>query len=41
VSGIYNLYKFDAERVEWLGKLDAELERLAEAHVKGLTTKVS
>lgn len=36
VSGIYQLYKFDAERVEWLGKLDAELERLVEVHLKGL-----
>jgi integrase len=39
VSGIYQLYKFDAERVEWLGKLSDELERLAEAHLKGLTVK--
>lgn len=38
VSGIYQLYKFDAERVEWLGKLDAELERLAAEHVKSLAS---
>lgn len=36
VAGVYNLYQFDKERREWLGKLDAELERLASEHLKGL-----
>jgi integrase len=39
VAGVYNLYQFDPERREWLGKLSNELERLAEAHVKGLAAK--
>lgn len=39
VSGIYQLYKFDTERVVWLRKLSDELERLAEVHLKGLATK--
>lgn len=34
VAGIYQLYKFDAERFEWLMKLSAELERLAAANLK-------
>jgi len=28
IIGVYQKYQFDAERVEWLGKLDSELERL-------------
>jgi integrase len=31
VGGIYNLYRYDPERREWLTRLDAELERLAAA----------
>lgn len=31
VVGVYNLYKYDAERREWLTKLDAELARITEA----------
>jgi len=30
VEGVYNLHTFDAERVEWLKKLDDYLERLAD-----------
>ncbi|WP_168794477.1 tyrosine-type recombinase/integrase [Paraburkholderia aromaticivorans] len=36
VGGIYNLYRFDPERREWLTRLDAELERLSADHLKGL-----
>ena len=38
VAGVYQLYQFDPERLVWLGKLDAELERLATEHVKSLAS---
>ncbi|CAE6739735.1 hypothetical protein R75465_02212 [Paraburkholderia aspalathi] len=38
-AGVYQLYQFDKERREWLGKLDTELERLAETHLKGQAVK--
>lgn len=33
VAAIYNLYQFDKEKLEWLTRLGAELERLAAEHV--------
>lgn len=36
VAGVYQLYQYDPERLEWLTKLDAELERLAAEHFKSL-----
>lgn len=39
VAGVYMLYKFDPEKMEWLTRLDAELERLAAAHVKAASAK--
>ncbi|MEX3982783.1 tyrosine-type recombinase/integrase [Paraburkholderia sp. EG287A] len=36
IVGTYNLHAYDAERLEWLTKLDAELERLAAGHFRSL-----
>lgn len=32
VEGVYNLHKYDAERLDWLTRLDAKLEQLALQH---------
>lgn len=37
VAGVYNLYGFDAERRQWITKLDTEFERLAAENLKSLS----
>jgi integrase len=33
VAGVYNLYRYDAERRQWLGALDAKLEEFRDAEM--------
>lgn len=35
IEGVYNLHRYDAERREWLGKLDQRLEQLADQALAG------
>jgi hypothetical protein len=38
VSGLYNVHRYDSQRLDWLRRLDAELERLATEHLKAVAT---
>ena len=36
IVGVYNLYTYDKERVQWLGKLNQKLEAIAQSNPAGL-----